>query len=85
MLNIGEKLSDEEQAIALLASLPQSDRSSVGSLSIGKNTIKLDDVTTIPQEDRRINRDDHTNDGGRILTVKSSQRGRKNSRRRGGQ
>ena len=42
-----KKLSDEEQAISLLASLPQSYRSLVRSLLIRKNTIKLDDITTI--------------------------------------
>ena len=67
LLSVGKKLSDEEQAIALLASLPQSYRSLVRSLLIGKNTIKLDDVTIVLQEDQRMYRDDHISDGGRIL------------------
>ena len=43
LLSVGEKLSDEEQ--------PQSNRSLVRSLLIGKNIIKLDDITTILWED----------------------------------
>ena len=54
LLSVGEKLSDEEQAIALLASLSQSYRSLVRSLLIGKNAIKLDDVTIILREDQQM-------------------------------
>ena len=47
LLSVGEKLSNEEQAITLLASLPQYYRSLERSLLIGKNTIKLDDVIIV--------------------------------------
>ena len=56
LLNIGEKLSNEEQVIALLASLPQSYRLLVRSLLIGENTFKLDDVTTVLRKDQRMHR-----------------------------
>ena len=67
-------------SMIILASLVQSYRSLVRSLLIGKNTIKLDDVTTILRDDQRMQRDDHINNGGRILAVKSSQRGRNSFR-----
>ena len=86
LLSVEEKLSNEEQAIALLAFLSQSYKSLVRSMLIGKNTIKLlDDVTTVLREDQRMHRDDHIIDGRRILALESSQRGRNNFGWREGQ
>ena len=54
LLSVGEK-----QAIALLSFFLQSYRSLVRFLLIGKNTISLDDVTTVIWKDQRMHRDDH--------------------------
>ena len=50
LLNADDKLSDEEQTLLLLASLPRSFKALVQTLLVGRSTLNLDDVTVALKE-----------------------------------
>nr|KYP53542.1 Retrovirus-related Pol polyprotein from transposon TNT 1-94 [Cajanus cajan] len=54
LLNVNEKIYNEEQAMLLLASLPMSYKSLVQTLLVGKTSLKLDQVTSALRENERM-------------------------------
>ena len=53
LLNANDKLSDEEQVLLLLASLPRSFKALVQTLLVGRLTLNLDEVTVTFRENER--------------------------------
>ena len=56
LLNARNKLSNEEQVLLLLASLPRSFKALVQTLLVGRSTLNLDEVTIALRENERIMR-----------------------------
>lgn len=52
--NVDKKISDQEQSLLLLASLPKSYRLIVQTLLMGRKTITLDEAITIVRENERM-------------------------------
>jgi len=50
LFNAEDKLSDEEQALLLLASLPRSFKALVQTLLVRRSTLNLDEVTAALKE-----------------------------------
>jgi len=50
LLHVDDKLSDEEQALLLLALLLRSFKALVQTLLVGRSTLNLDEVTTALKE-----------------------------------
>lgn len=80
LLNAGDKIQDEEQALLLLASLPKSFKTVVQTMLIGRTSLKLDEVVAVLRENERMMRTEGDDDGDRALAVEYSERGRSRSR-----
>lgn len=63
LLNADDKISEEEQALLLLASLPRSYKALVQTLLVGRTTLKLDEVTAALRENERMMRNEDINEG----------------------
>ena len=75
LLNLGEKIEEEEQSLLLLASLPKSFKPLVQTLLVGKNTLQLNDVIMVLKENDRMMGED--GGGPQILIAAGSdERGR---------
>jgi len=68
-LNADDKLSDEEQALLLLASLPRSFKALVQTLLVGRSTLNLDEVTTALRENERMMRTNNVDDKHNAIAV----------------
>ncbi|RZB46321.1 Retrovirus-related Pol polyprotein from transposon TNT 1-94 [Glycine soja] len=64
-----DKLSDEEQALLLLASLPRSFKALVQTLLVGRSTLNLDEVTTALRENERMMRTNNVDDKHNAIAV----------------
>ncbi|KAL5131808.1 Retrovirus-related Pol polyprotein from transposon TNT 1-94 [Glycine soja] len=84
LLNTNDKLSDEEQALLLLASLPRSFKVLVQTLLVGRSTLNLDEVTTALRENERMMRTENVDDERNAIVVVEFKRGRNHSRRHDG-
>jgi len=84
LLNADDKIDDEEQALLLLASLPKSYKPIVQTMLVGNTTLKIDDVTTILRENERMLKNEYSQRGDQVIVVACSERGRSQSKRRGG-
>ena len=72
LLNTNDKLSDEEQALLLLASLPSSFKTLVQMLLVGKSTLNLDEVIVALRENERMMRTENIdNEHNAIVVVQS--------------
>ena len=81
LLNVDDKLSYEEQALLLLASLPRSFKALVQTLFVGISTLNLDEVTTTLRENERIMRTGNVDDEHHAIAMVESERWRNHSRR----
>lgn len=81
--NAEEKISDQEQALLLLASLSKSYRPIVHTLLVGREKITPDEAITIVRENERMMSqiDGAAYRGEQALAVEGSERGRTKSRR----
>lgn len=84
LLNADDKISDEEQALLLLSSLPRSYKPVVQTLLVGRTTLKMDEVTVTLRENERMMKNENINDEGEIAMAEESERGRNHSRRHDG-
>ena len=84
LLNADDKLSDEEQALLLLASLPRSFKALVQTLLVGRSTLNLDEVTVALRENERMMRTENVDDEHNAIAVVESERGKNQSRRHDG-
>ncbi|KAL5165949.1 Retrovirus-related Pol polyprotein from transposon TNT 1-94 [Glycine soja] len=75
LLNVNDKLSDKEQTLLLLASLPRSFKVWVQSLLVRRSTLKID------EKNERMMRAENVNDEHHALVVVESERGGNHSRR----
>ncbi|VFQ91499.1 unnamed protein product [Cuscuta campestris] len=82
--NADEKISDQEQALLLLASLPKTYRPIVQTLLVGRTKISLDEAMAVLRENERMmSRDDlRSSDDGKALVVLGAERGRNQERKR---
>jgi len=82
-LNADDKLSDEEQTLLLLASLPRSFKALVQMLLVGRWTLNLDEVIIALRENERIMRAENVDvdDEHNAIAVVKSEWGRNHSRR----
>ncbi|KAL2320564.1 hypothetical protein Fmac_029533 [Flemingia macrophylla] len=76
LVNAGETIKDEEQALLLLASLPKSYKSLMQSLLAGKSTLLLDEVIRTLKESQQMMGGDKSSEDSQILQAKS-ERGKK--------
>ena len=90
LLNADEKISDQEQALLVLASLPKSYRPIVQTLLIGREKITLEEAITIVKENERMiskmdvegfEEEDGRGGDERTLAAEESGRGRNKWRR----
>lgn len=83
LVNADDKISDKQQALLLLASLPRSYKPLVKTLLVRKTTLKLDEVTAALQESEKMTRNDNVNKGDHALAIEDSERGMSHSRKQG--
>nr|KYP36341.1 Retrovirus-related Pol polyprotein from transposon TNT 1-94 [Cajanus cajan]KYP52429.1 Retrovirus-related Pol polyprotein from transposon TNT 1-94 [Cajanus cajan] len=76
LMNAGETIKDEEQALLILASLPKSYKSLVQSLLAGKSTLLLDEVIRALKENQQMMGGDKSSGDSQILLAKG-ERGKK--------
>jgi gag-polypeptide of LTR copia-type len=77
LLNAGETIKDEEQALLLLASLPKSFKPLVQSMLAGKSTLRLDEVTNTLKESQRMMGGEESSGDSHALAVENVERWRK--------
>ena len=79
LLNADEKITDQEKALLLLASLPKSFKLIVMTMLVGREKISLDEAITVVRENERmmvtIDGDASSSDG--VLVAASNERGRR--------
>jgi len=73
LLNADNKLSDEEQALLLLASLPRSFKALVQTLLVGRSTLNLDEVTVALRENGKMMRTENVDDEYNAIAVVESE------------
>jgi len=81
LLNADDKLSDEEQALLLLASLPRSFKALVQTLLVGRSTLNLDEVISSLTENERMMRIENVDDEHNEIVMVESERGRNHSKK----
>jgi len=69
LLNADDKLSNKEQALLLLASLPRSFKVLVQTLLVGRSTLNLDEVTVTLRENERMMRTENVDDEHNAIVV----------------
>lgn len=74
LLNAGETIKDEEQALLLLASLPKSFKPLVQSMLAGKSTLNLDEVMSTLKESQRMMGGEESFRDSHILAVDSDRK-----------
>jgi len=84
LLNADDKLSDEEQTLLLLASLPRSFKALVQTLHVGRSTLNLDKVTAALRENERMMRTENVDDEHNAIVVAEFEQERNHSRRHDG-
>ena len=73
MWNANDKLSDEEQTLLLLASLPRSFKALVQMLFMGRSTLNLDEVTVALRENKRMISTENVDDEHNAIDVVESE------------
>lgn len=81
LLNIDVKLEEEDKALLLLSSLPESLSTLQTTLLVGKSTLSVDDVTSALLDSDRF-RGSNSNTQGEGYVASSSRRGRSQSQER---
>jgi len=84
LLNADDKLSNEEQTLLLLATLPKSFKALIQTLLVGKSTLNLDDVTVALRENERMTRTENVDDEHNAITAVESEQWSNHSRRHDG-
>ena len=77
LLNAGETIKDEEQALLLLASLPKSFKPLVQSMLAGKSTLKLEEAMTTMKESQRMMGGEESSGDSHLLAAENIERERK--------
>jgi len=76
LLNADGKLSDEEQVLLLLVSLPRSFKALIKMLLVGRSTLNLDEVIVALRENETMMRTKNVDDEHHAIAVVKSERGR---------
>ncbi|RZB65840.1 Retrovirus-related Pol polyprotein from transposon TNT 1-94 isoform B [Glycine soja] len=80
LLNANDKLSDEEQVLLLLLSLPISFKDLVLTMLVETSTLNLNEVTTTLRENERMMGTENVDHEHSTIVVVESERGRNHSR-----
>ena len=71
-LNVNDKLSNEEQTLLLLTSLPRSFKALVQMLFVERSTLNLDEVITAIKENERMMRTENIDDEHHAIAMVES-------------
>ncbi len=71
LASVSVKVDNEDKALLLLTSLPQSYKSLVTALIIGKETLKVKEVTIVILDDKKFKNTGSSNEGGAFVAGSS--------------